>query len=160
MRQNDETRAAEHEAAARKHYQDRQESFERCDTDGFVSQWASGLLGNLEQRKAELARAGDKAEFPGLFRRSDGARVRAKLIEGRFGLCWAFCDADNRFTGRFLANSKGTPRSKLFREGFEVLQELAPARAELVGRGTGLSGTAWVATLRTDGGFPADAVEV
>lgn len=29
------------------------ESFERCDTDGFLSQWASGLTADLPARRPE-----------------------------------------------------------------------------------------------------------
>ena len=34
--------AQEHREAAARHYQEAADSFERCDTDGFLSQWAAG----------------------------------------------------------------------------------------------------------------------
>lgn len=137
-------------------------SLDACDTDGFVSQWCHDLTAREAWANADIVAAGGVAEFPGLFRRSDGARVAAKLIDGRFGLCWAFCDADGDFTGRFLPDSKGTPRSRMYREGFEVRQEMVPARAKVCGSGTGLSGlaTCYVATVRLDRGFPDGAVVV
>jgi len=158
MGETEKLTAEEHRAKAQKHFQDKEDSFARCDTDGFLSQWASGLSGQLEARKAELAEAGWTSTFVGLFRRSDGARVKAKLIEGRFGPCWAFCDEDGRFTGRFIGHSKGTKRSRIYKEGFELRDEQAPAQATITGQGTGLSGTAWVTVFRTDGGFPDNAV--
>lgn len=135
-------------------------SFERCDTDGFVSQHCHQLTARECRAKAKLAENGGKATFLGLFVRETGERVAAKLINGRFGLCWAFCDEEGTFTGRFLSHSKGTKRSKMFREGFEVREEEAPAKVVMRGEGTGLSGlaTVRVETVRADGGFPAEAV--
>lgn len=160
MQTDSEKKAAEHDAKAAQHYRDREDSFARCDTDGFLSQWASGLCGSLERERARLARAGGQDTFLGLFKREGGARVAAKLIDGKWGKCWAFCDEAGKFTGKFLSHSKGTPRSKMFREGYETRKELASAVAEITGQGTGLSGTAWVAVFRTDEGYPADAVVV
>lgn len=77
------------------------ESFERCDTDGFLSQWSNGLSGNLYERAAEIEENGGLAEFWGLFD-DDGQRVAAKMIDGRFGQCWALCDENGKFTGRFI----------------------------------------------------------
>ena len=50
-----------------KHAQDAADSFERSDTDGFVSQWASGLNGDKAERNAELLRDGRHAQFRVLF---------------------------------------------------------------------------------------------
>jgi hypothetical protein len=142
---------------ARQERDKREESFQRCDTDGFLSQWAYGLTAQEYDRQADINEAGGKAEFEGLFRRSDGKRVRAKLKEGQYGHYWMFCDMNDKPTGRFLPDSKGGPRSKMFKEGFEKRMEWAPAEARCVGRGTGLSGTAWITTVRTDDGYPEDA---
>jgi hypothetical protein len=151
----------EAEWKASEHFRSAEESFDRCDTDGFLTQWAHGLNGRLEKRKAELARNGGMATFRGLYDRETGERVAAKLIEGRYGYCWAFCDADGNFTGRFLGDSKGTPRSRMYREGFESRTEDAPANAVLQGAkgATGLSGahTVGVVVYRTDGGYPEGA---
>jgi len=40
-----------------------QESFDRCDTDGFLSQWANDIGAELNARKAELLRNGGYARF-------------------------------------------------------------------------------------------------
>lgn len=163
--------AADYKAEAARHIDAEAESFARCDTDGFLSQWAHGINGRLAETRAELVAAGEKAEFPGLFRKADGARVRAKLIEvaDRFKgygtrLVWAFADADGNFTGRFLSHSGGGPRSAIAREGFEVKPETAPAWADLKAppgaRGLGGAASVYVETYRTDGGYPPEAVEV
>ena len=35
-----------------------EESFERCDTDGFLSQWANGISANVASLNAEIAETG------------------------------------------------------------------------------------------------------
>jgi len=153
--------AAELRQRARDCARSRQESIARSGvSDGFLSQWASDLSAREYNAKAELLEQGGVEIFEGLYRRSDGKRVRAKLISGKYGPCWAFCDQQGKFTGRFLGDSKGTKRSKLYREGFEKRDELAPAYAKITGSGTGLSGasTCYVAVRRSDGGYPEDAV--
>lgn len=139
------------------HLARREESFERCDTDGFLSQWADGLTASLQGAQATILEQGGMDIFRGLYRRSDGARVRAKLIHTQYGTAWAFCDAAGKFTGKFLNDAKNSPRSKLWKEGYEVREELAPAWARLAGRGHGLSGSCWVQIYRKDGGYPPDA---
>lgn len=135
------------------------ESRERCDTDGFLSQWASGITAQLKRAQAELLDAGKTATFPGLYRRRDGARIRAKLINAQYGWCWAFCDAQGVFTRRFLPDTR-TRRAKLWREGFEVRDEQAPAWARISGSGHGLSGctSCYIDVYRTDGGYPDNAI--
>lgn len=154
----------------------REESFQRCDTEGFISQWADGLTSSLYQQRAEIARNGGMAEFPALYDLG-GNRVPAKVIDTRFGSCWALIDPDTgRFTGSFLQlarmeqvdierhDEKGswtdcilrqTKRSvnALRRKGYFQATEMAPARAEIRGKGYGLSGRAWVAVERTDRGW-------
>lgn len=145
------------EAAA--HDQDAADSFERCDTDGFVSQWASGITAREKRLQADIVENGGLAEFMGLFDLDTGARVRAKVIDGKYGLCWAFCDADDKFTGQFVSafpKREATMAKKGYREDWEQ----APARATIVGSGTGLSGAATcrAVKVRTDEGYPPDAV--
>jgi hypothetical protein len=149
--------ATEHRNAAKAADQEAYDSFERCDTDGFLSQWACGLTANLHRRQAEIMEAGGVAEFPALFN-LDGQRVRAKLIDGKYGPCWAICDNRGRYTGEFVGAfpaRESTMERKGFREGREVVE----AYAFMNGTGHGLSGRAWVATGRKDDGYPADAVD-
>lgn len=58
-----ENTAAALDAKANQHFADSAESFDRCDTDGFVSQWASDISGRKAQRNAEIARNGGVATF-------------------------------------------------------------------------------------------------
>ncbi len=55
--------AAEFNADAAKHTRDADESFDRCDTDGFVSQWASGINARVAQANARIAANGGTATF-------------------------------------------------------------------------------------------------
>ena len=140
-------------------YEEKEKSFERCDTDGFLSQWASGLSGQLESRLAEICDNGGLDEFRGLFDVNTGKRVPAVLIDGKYGMCWAICDeATGEFTGKFVKalDYDATPRQRanLAKKGYEERKEMVPAWARFEGRGTGLSGTCWVATYRLDGGYP------
>lgn len=134
----------------------RAESDARSDAgDNFLSQWASGLSSSLDCRKIELAEQGGTAVFTGLFVKATGARVPAKQIETQWGWSWMVCDpTTGRATGVFYPAGKSGPRTKLGKAGLEERDERAPATAVMKGSGTGLSGQAWVATVRTDGGWP------
>lgn len=153
--------AAAERALAAGAQRSRQESQDRSDTDGFLSQWASGLTAQEHAARAEVLEHGGCAKFIGLYR--DGKRVPAKLINGKWGARWMICDATTgHATGEFHAlgstDEHGQPvnskRTKLVRAGYEERIEWAIAVVFLNGSGTGLSGSAWVATQRDDGGWP------
>lgn len=133
----------------------RAESWERSDTDGFVSQWASGITAQEKRAQADIIDNGGTAEFPGLF--VDGVRVKAKIIPTKFGVCWALLDEAGSITG-----FQGRGERSLKKNGYEERDETAPAWATIQGSGTGLAGAAScrVVTYRTDDGYPADAVVI
>lgn len=152
--------AAEHDRAA-------EESFQRCDTDGFLTQWAHGINADIKRRQAEIEENGGRWTFPGLFDRETGQRVRAKIVhvadrysyvEGATRPLWLVLGPRDEAL-LWLPAYRTSKRSKLWQAGFEERDEEAPARAEIQGRGRGLSGTAWVAVVRTDGGYPEDATQ-
>lgn len=60
------------------HITKKAESYERCQEDGFLSQWASGVNANLADEKAKIAYNGGKAEFQGLYQ--GDRRVKAKEV--------------------------------------------------------------------------------
>lgn len=128
------------------------DSWERSDTDGFVSQWASGITAREKRAQATIEENGGTATFPGLFK--DGERVRAKIIPTKFGTCWAMLDDSDNFTGEFVGRG---PRS-LKKAGCEERDEQAPAKAITWAPpgARGLSGATSVQVLviRTDGGYP------
>jgi hypothetical protein len=65
---------------------DAADSFERCDTDGFVSQWASGVNARMYDLMAELAEADGFAELDWVIDSETGQPVADwKWIETRYG---------------------------------------------------------------------------
>ena len=80
------TTAKQHRENAAKHFKDEADSFERSDTDGFLSQWSSNINGRLELTRADIAEAGGTAQFAGLF--EGDSRVKAQQVSTRWGLAW------------------------------------------------------------------------
>lgn len=125
----------------------RQESFERCDTDGFLSQAAGQLAASVYRLQADIIESGGQLWFTGLFT-LDGKRVRAKIIRTKYGLVWAFCDAADNLTGKFI--SVIISEKTLAKKGFKEEQELAPCVAD---------SKEWAAyARRTDKGYPDNAI--
>jgi len=157
----DAAKAAESKDAAAKCYESRRRSIDRSGiSDGFLSQWASDVSGSKRDLQATIDANGGVAAFWGLFDVETDERVAAKIIDGKYGQCWALVDEDGRFTGRFIS-AFPKRRSTIERKGFYEDRELAPAIAKLGGgSGTGLAGCIGVRaiTVRTDDGYPDDAV--
>lgn len=123
----DELRA---EAAA--HEAEAHASFERCDTDGFLSQWASGLSASKARLQATIVENGGVADFLALFT-VDGTWVPAKVIDGNYGPRWMVLDGEGRRTGTYLPYlpaRRNTLASKGYLEGYVT----RPAKADFVGR--------------------------
>lgn len=125
------------------------ESWERSDTDGFLSQWASDLSARLYESQASILENGGLSTFWGLYD-SEKNRIPAKMINGQFGNVWLLRDdAAAKLGRRFIPVSyegRSTVQKKL---GLCEIEEQAPARADITGKGHGLSGSAWVAHFRT-----------
>jgi hypothetical protein len=126
------------------HEQEAIDSFERSDTDGFLSQWASGINASVDRLQATITENGGLSDFAALFR--DGELVPAVQIETRYGWRWAIfetAEAANSYGGniiewvglseRALAN-KGYTMGKVWRPAYAKV--LAPKGAR------GLSGAA------------------
>lgn len=137
---------------ARQKERDAIESFERCDTDGFISQWSSGLTAARLYREAQLIEDGGLACFPALFD-LNGNYVPAKLIEGKYGECWALLDETGTFTGVFI-NAWPARRATIANKGFLEGVVKRPARVKVMS-GKGGMATAYVGVYATD--TPLDA---
>lgn len=137
-------------------------SFEECDTDGFMSQWASGLLAQEKRVQADLEEDGGRAVFPALFT-TDGQLVAAKRIETRHGWAWALLASDDphsRIIGWFNpSKAKGAQnaRRRDAARGYYVGYVKAHAKAELRG---GNAACVSAVPVRTDGGFSRDVIVV
>lgn len=155
----------EHRRLAREADYEAYESFERSDTDGFLSQWALGLSAQKHRLAADIAEDGGRAEFPALFD-LEGNLVPAKLVRTQYGTSWAvLADEDDphgevaKWVGRSRTKSPERKIKAMEKNGYREGTVRARAKADIVGTGHGLSGTAWVTTVRVDGGFSRD-VEV
>jgi hypothetical protein len=69
------------------------ESFERCDTDGFRSQWANDVMARLYDFLAEVAEAGNVRTFRALAD-LDGNLLNAREVQTPYGYAWAITNAD------------------------------------------------------------------
>lgn len=139
---------------ARQKDRDAIESFERCDTDGFISQWSSGLTAERLRREAQLLEDGGLAEFPALFD-LDGNYVPAKLIDGRYGECWALLNTDGTFTGEFITAFPAR-RATIVKKGYLEGVVKRPARVKVMS-GKGGMATAYVGVYATDSPLDAPA---
>ena len=119
---------------------DRINSCEVEASDCFLSMWANDAMSSKLRLEIELLEVwGGKPEFPGLFD-LDGNRVAAKLIDGRYGQCWAICDEDGKFTGEFVNHVSpnpeySTPRrhANLAKKGYKVAYERVEAGVGMAG---------------------------
>lgn len=139
----------------------KQESWERSDTDGFMSQWASGVMAQEYRAKARMARDGGFAKFPALFD-TEGNLVAAKLVATRFGDAWALLASDDPgskivgWVNRSKAAKASTRAANMRKKGYAEGVVRAPAGVRLAGKSAVSVG---VETYRRDGGFSRD-VEV
>lgn len=88
---NNNTTADNLRAEAAKHDKEAYDSFERCDTDGFLSQWASGLTASKKRLEADLIEAGGVITIVGPVT-TDGEPVRFKNVDTRYGRKWLVLD--------------------------------------------------------------------
>lgn len=155
--------AEEHRELAGLHDAEKEASFERCDTDGFVSQWAHGMMAEEHRLAAQIEENGGKWQFRALFD-LDGNMVAAKEIETRYGWSWMLLDENGKATGQFFNESKAKTaevrKANNAKKGFYLGKVLYPAYAKLAGGGKGMGGALSVtACVFPKGGWmrPAEA---
>ena len=143
--------ADQHRAAAARAHQDAADSFERCDTDGFLSQWASGLTARKHEAEAELIENGGMVETAALFD-LDGNVISThhgytRNQWGRESEWWRTPD------GRFLTPSRAQTWQARERnnkaKGFTIGTVKVRGYVTIAGGGQGLGGAAscYVATF-------------
>jgi hypothetical protein len=143
----DRQKADDLRAQARGNHKSAQESWERSDTDGFVSQWASGITASELLLKADLIESGGSYERDLLFD-LQGNLVLAKEIETRFGWAWMILDPDNpkgQALGFFNESQAKNPATKIkndARKGYYVGRGMVKGYVKIIASGTGLSGAA------------------
>lgn len=117
---------ADHIALANAAEAERDASFDRCDTDGFVSQAASGMMAQLHRKNAEIAECGGVWLFRKLILTDlNGNDVGARLVQTKFGQRWRVDESDEWLP---VAPKRA---STLGKRGFIESEriEVAPAKA-------------------------------
>jgi hypothetical protein len=121
------------------------ESFERCDTDGFLSQWALDSSAEGYRMRAQLAETGGTTRARALFD-LDGNLIPSVHGWGQYGEYFAVLDNEERGWSRFVkpsqARSEETERKNNAAKGFYVGYVTTAAKVVMIGSGTGLSGCA------------------
>lgn len=134
-------------AASRKRSYD---SYQNCDTDGFVSQWGGDLMAREYDLSAQLAETNGAMETVALFD-LDGNLVDARHGWGKFGEYWMLLDSNGVKVGFFSpSQAKDTDKRVATdrRKGYYVGRATVRAIAKIQGSGTGLSGaTSCYATI-------------
>ena len=65
------------------------DSFERCDTDGFLTQWAAQVTAQQHNLAAKIAENGGVWEFESRrLETLDGAKVEARICQTKYGFRW------------------------------------------------------------------------
>ncbi|MHB9861915.1 hypothetical protein [Streptomyces sp. YIM S03343] len=129
----------EHRETAAAYATARQESYDRCDTDGALSQWAYGLNEAKHHLAAQIAEQGGTWEFAGLFD-LNGNPVPAVRVQGRYGWAWKLLDDNGRTTAWFNESKAkdDTRRTAAHaRKGYYVGTVRVPAYADLAAGGIG-----------------------
>lgn len=157
--------AAQYRAAAQKSRERVSESWQRSDTDGFMSQWAGDLTAQMYELQAKILDEGGTAEFPALFD-LDGNLIAAKLVSTYDKYThshvskWAILASDNPDSEVLewikLSNAQDEERriANNAKKGYYEGIVIAPAAADMIGANkTSVS----VTVKRTDGGFSRDA---
>lgn len=107
------------------------ESFERCDTDGCVSQWAADSMAQLYCAQAEILENGGEATFPALFDLDGNMITNAREVHTRYGWAWIITDTDG--TTRWFNPSRAQDDTRRIatdrRKGYYVGRISAPAWA-------------------------------
>tara|TARA_R110000803_G_C11765563_1_gene294516 strand:- start:27 stop:557 length:531 start_codon:yes stop_codon:yes gene_type:complete len=121
-------KAKDYEVSAEKNQDRVRESFDRCDTDGFLSQWAMGRLSELDNAKKELCLKKGLHNFIGLYLGT--RRIKAKKIFTEYGATWLLHkDEKSNFNDRsFLPFNAGSGRGKILNSfGLKELNVTSPA---------------------------------
>ncbi|MFD1145901.1 hypothetical protein [Saccharothrix hoggarensis] len=110
--------------AARGRHAAARESFDRCDTDGFLSQWAATSTAEKAELAAQLADAQGLWDFPALFNLA-GELVSAREVQGRYGWSWVLDDekhiaanGGSRWVNTSRSSNEATQAAYLRRKGY------------------------------------------
>lgn len=101
--------AEEWRAEAKRSTKASSDSFDRCDTDGYLSQWAHNTMAFRYGACAQVAEDGGTMIVTALFK--DGEMVPgARNVDGRYGWSWVYDDENGRAV--WLSESKAQTAAK------------------------------------------------
>lgn len=110
------------------------ESFERSDTDGFLSQWANDSMSRMYRSLAELAKDGGMAEFV-VLATAEGVEIEgARQVETSYGFSWVH--EDEQGTHWFNESNAQNPAVAARRnaeKGYSFITVKKPAVARFAG---------------------------
>ena len=113
--------ASEWREMAKASDQESADSFDRCDTDGFLSQWANTELARHYRYLATITERGGRVEYPALFD-LDGNHIPAKEIDSKYGIRYFVFDPaginGERYVSISLASNEATARKNNAKKGF------------------------------------------
>ena len=140
------------------------ESWERSDTDGFLSQWANDLGARKLMNQKRILMNGGVDTFIGLYT-LEGERVPAKLERVSHPRGWGHqlvwhltAQAADVYGRMFIPQGEKSRIQKKL--GLQECEETAPAESFIDGEGRGLSGSAWVASRRTGDEWGRDSKKI
>jgi hypothetical protein len=118
---------AEWREMATKARQQSADSFQRCDTDGFLSQWASDQMATRYDRLADIAANGGKSDFQALTD-LEGNLMDARYIETRYGWSWAITTQGGTvWFNESQARNGARRRAAHERKGYRIVTVRCPA---------------------------------
>jgi hypothetical protein len=101
-------------------YKSASDSFDRCDTDGYLSQWASEQTARVYHCAAGLAEDGWYADRAALFD-LDGNLLDAELKDTRYGMSWLVRDGSSvRWVNQSRARSAAKRRAAYEKKGVRL----------------------------------------
>lgn len=100
-------------------------SFQQCDTDGYLSQWASTVMAHVYATCADVAAAGGVWEFDVLADANGAVIDGAREVRTRHGVSWVTPDGQ-WFTPSRAANASLRERRDLAK-GFRMVRVTLPA---------------------------------
>jgi hypothetical protein len=116
---------AEWRALAQGSDQAERESFERSDTDGYLSQWAHTVTGRLYRLCAEVAEHGGKWTFQ-LLADVDGNVIEgAREVKTRYG--WSWVTPQGHWFNPSHHSDDEKRRQANLRKGFQFVERELPA---------------------------------
>ena len=117
----------------------KEESFQRCDTDGFLTQQILADTSRLERARAELCEKKGKHDFLGLYDGNRRLKAKMILVEDKFtpysktkNPVWLLEDSEaEKYGRRFMPFNNGRGKSRILNSfGLKELEVIADAWAK------------------------------